>query len=197
MFSSRHGAESPLPAYPRRVQGRARPPPGSRFPAPGLRQCPAHMGSLPAAKRTEAAQGKTAAQRNGTAPLPSGGTAGCKGTAQAPQARHKSHCMQAPRPLDSRQRSAAMRMWMLPPETMCRKHLLGEHVELHMLLGSLRRGKNIDGFLAGSWWTPGACSGGTRSLCSKWSGAATGTRRRWMRPSAKRWRGGTGARARG
>ena len=42
-----------------------------------------------------------------------------------------------------------MRMWMLPPETMCRKHLLGEHVELHMLLGSLRRGKNIDGFLAG------------------------------------------------
>ena len=24
----------------------------------------------------------------------------------------------------------------------------------------------------------------------------TGTRRRWMRPSAKRWRGGTGARAR-
>jgi len=83
-----------------------------------------------------------------------------------------------------------MRMWMLPPETMCRKHLLGEHVELHMLLGSLRRGKNIDGFLAGKLVDP-------RSLCSKWSGAATGTRRRWMRPSAKRWRGGTGARARG
>ena len=47
-----------------------------------------------------------------------------------------------------------MRMWMLPPETMCRKHLLGEHVELHMLLGSLRRGKNIDGFLAGKLVDP-------------------------------------------
>ena len=40
-----------------------------------------------------------------------------------------------------------MRMWMLPPKGLCRKHLLGEHVELHMLLGSMRRGKNIDGFL--------------------------------------------------
>ena len=47
-----------------------------------------------------------------------------------------------------------MRMWMLPPETMCRKHLVGEHVELHMLLGSLRRGKNIDGFLAGKLVDP-------------------------------------------
>ena len=37
---------------------------------------------------------------------------------------------------------------------MCRKHLLGEHVELHMLLGSLRRGKNIDGFLAGKLVDP-------------------------------------------
>ena len=24
-----------------------------------------------------------------------------------------------------------MRMWMLPPEMLCRKHLLGEHVEIH------------------------------------------------------------------
>jgi len=28
-------------------------------------------------------------------------------------------------------------MWMTPPAGMCRKHLLGEHVELHMLLGQL------------------------------------------------------------
>jgi len=40
-----------------------------------------------------------------------------------------------------------MRMWMIFPEHMCRKHLLGEHVECHMLLGCLRKGKNIDGFL--------------------------------------------------
>lgn len=163
---------------------------GSRL--PGLRQCPAHMGSLPAAKRTEAAQGKTAAQ-------PGSSPAEWRMQRHSPSAAspHKSHCMEAPRPLDSRQRSTAMRMWMLPPETMCRKHLLGEHVELHMLLGSLRRGKTLTGSSPGSWWTPGACSGGTKSLCSKWSGAATGTRRRWMRPSAKRWRGGTGTRARG
>lgn len=40
-----------------------------------------------------------------------------------------------------------MRMWMVPPRLMCRKHLLGEHVEIHMLEGHLRRGKSIDGFL--------------------------------------------------
>lgn len=40
-----------------------------------------------------------------------------------------------------------MRMWMVDPKIMCRQHLLGEHVEIHMLLGCLRRGKNIDGFL--------------------------------------------------
>lgn len=47
-----------------------------------------------------------------------------------------------------------MRMWMLPPKGMCRKHLLGEHVELHMLLGSMRRGKNIEGFLSGGLVDP-------------------------------------------
>ena len=47
-----------------------------------------------------------------------------------------------------------MRMWMLPQEGMCRKHLLGEHVELHMLLGSMRRGKNMDGFLSGGLVDP-------------------------------------------
>ncbi len=41
-----------------------------------------------------------------------------------------------------------MRMWMLPPTMLCRKHLLGEHVELHMLAGALRKGKSIAGHLA-------------------------------------------------
>ena len=40
-----------------------------------------------------------------------------------------------------------MRMWMVNPKRMCRKHLLGEHVELHMLLGSLRKNRSIQGFL--------------------------------------------------
>ena len=37
-------------------------------------------------------------------------------------------------------------MWMVSPRLMCRKHLLGEHVEIHMLVGSLRKGINLDGF---------------------------------------------------
>lgn len=41
-----------------------------------------------------------------------------------------------------------MRMWMVPPELMCDRHLLGEHVELHMLAGTLLRRRSIDGFIA-------------------------------------------------
>jgi hypothetical protein len=40
-------------------------------------------------------------------------------------------------------------MWMVNPKMMCNQHLLGEHVELHMLVGNIKRGKSIDGFLAG------------------------------------------------
>lgn len=40
-----------------------------------------------------------------------------------------------------------MRMWMVDPEIMCRQHLLGEHVEIHMLIGSLKRHRRIDKFL--------------------------------------------------
>lgn len=32
-------------------------------------------------------------------------------------------------------------------DKMCRKHLLGEHLELHMLVGSLTKGRSIQGFL--------------------------------------------------
>ena len=40
-----------------------------------------------------------------------------------------------------------MRMWMVNPEILCRKHLLGEHVELHMLVGCIIKGKSIQGYL--------------------------------------------------
>lgn len=40
-----------------------------------------------------------------------------------------------------------MRMWMIDPKLMCDQHLLGEHVELHMLVGSIKRKKSISGFL--------------------------------------------------
>lgn len=41
-----------------------------------------------------------------------------------------------------------MRMWMVPPRHMCRKHLLGEHVELHMFVGSIKNGVRVEGYLA-------------------------------------------------
>lgn len=41
-----------------------------------------------------------------------------------------------------------MRMWMVVPERMCDQHLLGEHVEIHMLAGTLARKRSIDGFIA-------------------------------------------------
>lgn len=40
-----------------------------------------------------------------------------------------------------------MRMWMIDPKLLCRQHLLGEHVELHMLVGHLARKRRL-GLLA-------------------------------------------------
>ncbi len=40
-----------------------------------------------------------------------------------------------------------MRMWNVRPELMCRKHLLGEHVEMHMFLGTLSKGKGVEGYV--------------------------------------------------
>lgn len=40
-----------------------------------------------------------------------------------------------------------MRMWMVNPKIMCRKHLLGEHVECHMFVGTLNQGKSVNGYL--------------------------------------------------
>ena len=41
-----------------------------------------------------------------------------------------------------------MRMWMVYPKLMCDRHLLGEHVEIHMLAGALAKGKSVEGYLA-------------------------------------------------
>lgn len=40
-----------------------------------------------------------------------------------------------------------MRMWMIKPQYLCSKHLIGEHVELHMLVGSIIKNKNLGGFI--------------------------------------------------
>ena len=40
-----------------------------------------------------------------------------------------------------------MRMWNVPPEMMCRRHLLGEHLEMHMFAGAIKCGRSLKGYL--------------------------------------------------
>lgn len=39
-----------------------------------------------------------------------------------------------------------MRMWGINPRLMCQQHLLGEHVEMHMFVGALLRGRSVAGY---------------------------------------------------
>lgn len=41
-----------------------------------------------------------------------------------------------------------MRQWNVPPKLMCRQHLLGEHLEVHMFVTNLREGRPLNGFVA-------------------------------------------------
>lgn len=47
-----------------------------------------------------------------------------------------------------------MRMWMVNPEILCRKHLLGEHVEMHMFLAHLNKKRGIQGYLKNNCLEP-------------------------------------------
>ncbi|MFX1537629.1 MAG: pyrimidine dimer DNA glycosylase/endonuclease V [Promethearchaeota archaeon] len=38
-------------------------------------------------------------------------------------------------------------MWGIDPELLCNKHLLGEHVEMQMFVGTLFKGKSIQGYI--------------------------------------------------
>ena len=40
-----------------------------------------------------------------------------------------------------------MRMWMVKPKIMCNRHLLGEHVELHMFVGTFKRKTSLEGYV--------------------------------------------------
>ena len=40
-----------------------------------------------------------------------------------------------------------MRMWGVDPATLCRQHLLGEHLELHMFVGAMHKGTSMQGFI--------------------------------------------------
>jgi len=39
-----------------------------------------------------------------------------------------------------------MRMWPVAPPFLCDRHLLGEHLELHMIVGSILKGNKLDGY---------------------------------------------------
>lgn len=47
-----------------------------------------------------------------------------------------------------------MRMWMVDVQTMCRKHLMGEHVETHMYVGAMLKGTRVGGYIAGNLFEP-------------------------------------------
>ncbi len=40
-------------------------------------------------------------------------------------------------------------MWGVDPSVLCRKHLLGEHLEMHMFAGALRKGRSLQGYIDG------------------------------------------------
>ena len=40
-----------------------------------------------------------------------------------------------------------MRMWNIDPSKLCDKHLLGEHVEMHMFVGSIKKGTSLKGYI--------------------------------------------------
>jgi len=39
-----------------------------------------------------------------------------------------------------------MRMWLVDPKILCREHLLGEHLEMHMFAGHFRKGRALGGY---------------------------------------------------
>ena len=40
-----------------------------------------------------------------------------------------------------------MRMWMVKPSLLCRKHLLGEHLETHLFVGSILEDRSLSGYV--------------------------------------------------
>lgn len=40
-----------------------------------------------------------------------------------------------------------MRMWNVDPKLLCRRHLLGEHLETHYFIGTIQKGKSIKGYI--------------------------------------------------
>lgn len=47
-----------------------------------------------------------------------------------------------------------MRMWMVNPAILCTKHLGGEHLEIHMFLGTLRKKMKVSGYIKNNLLEP-------------------------------------------
>jgi hypothetical protein len=39
-----------------------------------------------------------------------------------------------------------VRMWGIEPKNLCNQHLLGEHLEMHMFLGCIKKGISLKGY---------------------------------------------------
>lgn len=49
-----------------------------------------------------------------------------------------------------------MRMWNVNPKKMCREHLLGEHLEMHMFIGTIKKGISINAYIKKGLVNPNA-----------------------------------------
>jgi len=49
-----------------------------------------------------------------------------------------------------------MRMWMVDPRILCRNHLLGEHLEHHIFIGTIKKRKCVDGYIKNNYFQPRA-----------------------------------------
>jgi len=47
-----------------------------------------------------------------------------------------------------------MRQWYVPTECMCRQHLLGEHCEHHMFVGTLKKGRSVKTYIDKGFLVP-------------------------------------------
>ena len=61
-----------------------------------------------------------------------------------------------------------MRMWLVPPQLMCDQHLLGEHLEMHMFIGTIRKIYQLMVILRKGYWILVKLFSATKSLSTKW-----------------------------
>ena len=47
-----------------------------------------------------------------------------------------------------------MRQWLVNPKILCTQHLLGEHVEHHSFVGTINKGKSVEGYIRNKLLNP-------------------------------------------